>query len=123
MRGTKVLIVEDEALIAAGLEVFLEDNGFEVVGWALNGGEAIDFADRCRPDIALVDIQLKNDADGIDLAARLQREFGTTIVFLTAQTDTATRERASAVTHLAYLRKPFESEQLLSVLRNSNAVS
>ncbi|WP_309085592.1 response regulator [Chelativorans sp.] len=117
MLPEKVLIVEDEALVAAGLELFLEDHGFEIVGWALDGAEAMSLVTRRRPDVALVDIQLRRGEDGIELARTLHEEHGISIVFLTAQSDPATVERAKSVRHRAYIRKPYDEADLLAAIR------
>ncbi len=116
-----VLIVEDEALVATGIEMDLEDAGVEVVGWATHRAEALSLAAERRPTLALVDIQLRAGEDGVALAAELHAEHGVEIVFLTAQTDPATRDRAQAVPHRAYLRKPYNAEHLVATVRGELA--
>lgn len=113
----RVLIVEDEALIATDLEIVLEDAGIVVVGWATNGAEAKALAGEHCPDLALVDIQLKRGEDGLELAKELYACHGVRIVFLTAQSDPATVARAQTVTHHAYLTKPYSPSNLVAVVR------
>ena len=113
-----ILIVEDEALIATNLEMLLEENGYTVVGWATNVKEAQRAAEEHRPSTAIVDIQLRGGDDGIALAAEIRERFGIAIIFVTAQTDPATIERAKSVTHLAYINKPYSEQALLDALRS-----
>lgn len=117
----RVLIVEDEALVATGLEMDLEDAGVDVVGWATHRAEALSLAAERRPTLALVDIQLRGGEDGVALAAELHATHKVEIVFLTAQTDPVTRGRAQAVPHRAYLRKPYDVEQLVGTVRGERA--
>jgi CheY-like chemotaxis protein len=111
----RILIVEDEALVAAELEFTLEEAGFEVAGWATDSAEALALAESARPDLALVDIQLRGGDDGVALAQRLSA-LGLGIVFLSAQADPATVARAGAVPHRAYVRKPYRQEELFAAL-------
>lgn len=113
----RVLIVEDEAMVATGLEMDLEDADIEVVGWATHGAEALRLAAEHHPTVALVDIQLRAGDDGVAIAAELHARHQVEIVFLTAQTDPATQARARAVPHRAYLRKPYNPEHLVSAVR------
>ncbi|HXH52120.1 MAG TPA: response regulator [Sphingomicrobium sp.] len=112
----KALIVEDEALIATSLESILESAGCEVVGWATDCDEARALAAAHNPNFAIVDIQLRGGEDGIALAAELHEERGITIVFVTAQTDPVTVERAKSVPHHAYVSKPYTAERILTAL-------
>ena len=114
--GRTVLVIEDEALIAASLEFLLEDHGFQVTGWATNSAEAIRLAEASAPSAAVVDIQLRGGDDGVALAAELHRRFATEIVFVTAQTDPATMERARHVAHRAYIKKPYDEQAIVEAL-------
>jgi DNA-binding NarL/FixJ family response regulator len=111
-----VLIIEDEALIAANLEMILEDAGHLAVGWATNAEEALSLAAASTPRFAIVDIQLRNGDDGITVAAEIQERFGTQIVFVTAQTDPRTIARAKAIRHRAYVAKPYNGSTILKAL-------
>lgn len=119
MRRPTVLIVEDEALVATELELFLEDNGFDVSGWAMDCAGALEIVEGRVPECAVVDIQLRGGDDGIALARLLNDRFGIGILFLTAQSDAATMARAAAVRHHAYIRKPYDPARLLEALRAS----
>jgi len=115
----KILIVEDEALVATSLEMLLEDHGYDVVGWAVGHDDALAIAESHRPTVALVDIRLQDGDDGIALAGLLASRFDTAIIFLTAQSDPSTVARARAVRHRAYLRKPYDAGQVLGALREA----
>ena len=112
----KILIIEDEALLALELEAQLQDWGFDVIGWATNREEAVALAIDQAPELALVDIQLRGGDDGVQVAAELRASVGCDIVFLTAQSDAGTVERARAVPHRAYMRKPYRPHELLELL-------
>lgn len=112
-----VLIIEDEAVIATDIELLLIDAGVEVVGWATNAENARRLAEDNRPDVALVDIQLRRGEDGIELARELAERFEVQIIFLTAQSDPATVARAQGVNHLAYIGKPYSPANLLAVVQ------
>lgn len=111
-----VVIIEDEALIAANLEMLLEEAGCTVVGWAVDAAEAWALVEAHRPEVAIVDIQLRNGDDGIALAAELHERFATEVIFVTAQTDPATVARAKEVKHRAYVSKPYTPNTILSAL-------
>lgn len=109
------MIVEDEALIATNLEILLEGAGCTVIGWATESREAREIAESGRPEIAIVDIQLRDGDDGILLAAELH-EMGIEVIFVTAQSDSATISRARAVPHRAYVTKPYTMQRILAAL-------
>jgi CheY-like chemotaxis protein len=111
-----VLIIEDEALIAANLEMILEDAGHHPAGWATNAAEAFELAQSRMPRFAIVDIQLRNGDDGVAVAAEIRERFGTQIIFVTAQTDPRTIARAKAVEHRAFVAKPYNRSAILAAL-------
>lgn len=111
-----VLIVEDEGLIAANLEMILEDAGWCVVGWATDAAEAFSIARSNPPRVAVVDVQLRNGDDGIALAAEMQERFGTEIIFVTAQTDPRTVSRARSIKHRAFVGKPYTRSAIIAAL-------
>ena len=112
----RVLIVEDEMLIALLIQDTLLRAGAEVVGTASAAGEALELAAASPPAFALVDIKLKGGADGIELARRLHERFGTEIVFLSGSKDPETRARAMAALPRAFVGKPFQPADLLRAL-------
>ncbi len=114
--GAKILVVEDEWLVAQGLKENLKDLGHEVVGLAASGEEALHLAEAHRPDLVLMDILLKGSQDGIEVAEQLRHRFEAPVVFLTAYADAQTLERAKMVEPLGYILKPFELRELRSAI-------
>jgi CheY-like chemotaxis protein len=112
MAGEKILIVEDEAVVARDLEQTLERLGYEVTGVALFAAEAVGKTAETRPDLVLMDISLQGDRDGVQAAEVINQRFGTPIVFLTAHTDKATVARAQSAKPAGYLVKPFNPDRL-----------
>jgi len=109
---TTILIVEDEILVAKDIRRFLHGLEYEVVGIAASGEEAIRLAVETRPHLILMDIRLKGDMDGITAAERIRERFHTPIVFLTAQWDKTTRERAKGTGAYGYVLKPWVDREL-----------
>lgn len=112
MGKVKVLIVEDEAIIADDIYDTLEELGYEVIEPANNFTEAIEKIESTKPDIAILDIQLSGKKNGIDLATRINDIYNFPFIFLSSNTDKITLEEAKSVEPLAYLVKPFSKEEL-----------
>ena len=108
----RLLIVEDEAIVAMDLQQRLERLGHQVVGTAATGEAAIQRAEEVRPDITLMDIRLKGEMDGVTAAAEIDRRFGTPVVFLTAHSDAQTVQRAAAAEPFGYILKPVDDREL-----------
>jgi CheY-like chemotaxis protein len=111
----RVLIVEDEALVAMELRGLLEEAGYEIVGWASSAPAAVAESRRFAPDLVLMDITLEEGGDGVAAADRIRQELGIPSVFVSANSDRATIERARNV-GVAYVRKPYDSQQLLTTV-------
>ncbi|MEM9887199.1 MAG: response regulator [Bacteroidota bacterium] len=94
MKNIKILIVEDEMIIAAKISLHLEQLGYEVAGIIPRGEEAVLHCREHRPDILLLDINLKGLIDGIESAQVIQKEMDIPIIYLTANADEATFNRA-----------------------------
>ena len=108
----KILIVEDEMLIAANIAIQLETLGYEVAGIIPRGEEAIKSVQHEKPDLVLMDINLKGELDGIETAIRMQQEDAIPIIYLTANSDDAHFNRAKATSPYAFLSKPFKKLDL-----------
>lgn len=108
----RVMIVEDEALIACDLERRLDRLGFESVGMADNRDDALDLFRTMHPDLVLMDISIKGPVDGIDTARAMLDFADTAVVFLTAYADNATVARASELSPYGYIAKPFDDRTL-----------
>ncbi|MFT5928514.1 MAG: hydrogenase-4 transcriptional activator, partial [Candidatus Azotimanducaceae bacterium] len=111
LQNKKILIIEDEALVARELRSRLIRMGCEVVGIAY-GREAIELAKRTQPDLLLTDIHLKDGEDGIEMARTIQAERDVPVVFLTAYSDDATVSRAKEVAPYGYIIKPVDNREL-----------
>lgn len=108
-----ILIVEDEGIVALGLEDTLQLEGYHVCGIADNGKTALRIMEEEAIDLVLLDIQLKGDWDGIETARRLTAVKDVPFIYLTAFSDSETLERAKETTPAAYLIKPYQSRNLL----------
>jgi DNA-binding NarL/FixJ family response regulator len=115
MTSRRVMIVEDESLVAEDLQTCLAKSGFDVVGIADCAESARRLANAASPDLALLDIRLKGTEDGIDIAEHLRRErIG--FVYLTSHADAATLARARTTEPLGYVLKPFDAREMVPVL-------
>lgn len=112
----KVLIVEDEALIARDLEATLEDMGYAITGLVASSREALESASEHCPDVALMDIRLRGEPDGIETASVLRERFRVPVVYVTAHADDETLERAAHTRPYGYLVKPFKAAEVKSVI-------
>jgi DNA-binding LytR/AlgR family response regulator len=112
----KILVVEDEMIIAAKVSMFLTELGYEVTAIIPRAEEALLQLDENPPDIALLDIRLKGEMDGVALAQVLRLEYQIPVVFLTANTDEATFNRAREAHPYAFLAKPFKKLDLQRAL-------
>jgi two-component system, cell cycle sensor histidine kinase and response regulator CckA len=108
----RLLIVEDEAIVAMDLQQRLERLGHQVVGTAATGEAAIRRAGETRPDVTLMDIRLKGQMDGVAAAAEIDRRFDTPVVFLTAHSDAQTVQRAAGAEPFGYIVKPVDDREL-----------
>lgn len=112
MEKIKILVVEDQKIIAKDLAGLLTSWDYQVVGTCATGEEALKLFMTEEPDIALVDIQLLGFMDGITVVERFNAMRPIPIVYLTAQADSKTVERAKASSPAAYLLKPFDERTL-----------
>ncbi|NCT59356.1 MAG: response regulator, partial [Flavobacteriia bacterium] len=113
MSSNKFLIIEDDTIISATIKVTLEKNNIVVVGIAKNFENAMTLINSTKPDVCLIDIQLKGKFDGIDLAKELDK-IKIPYFYLTAQTDPLTLNEVHKTNPLGYLVKPFTSKGLWS---------
>lgn len=108
----KILVVEDERIIASGIKKDLESMGYAVADIASSGLQAIDIAGMEKPDLVLMDIVLKGDMDGIEAAHEIINRFNIPIIYLTAYADEEILERAMITEPYGYLIKPFNDSEL-----------
>jgi len=115
--GNRILIVEDEFLIASQIELALTDAGFDVVGTASTGKQALQLAQARLPTLAVMDIHLAGDRDGIDTAIELFQAHGIRCVFASAYSDQEARSRAAPASPLGWLQKPYTMSSLTAMVR------
>ena len=116
MSPIKILIVEDEMIIAEDMADALSNLGYEVTGIVASGDEAIEKAATNYPDIVIMDINLQGDIDGVEAAQKIRNSQNIPVVFLTAYADQTTLERAKATEPFAYLLKPFQERELKTTI-------
>lgn len=109
-------IVEDDMIIAGALSEMLSEIGYNVPDNATRYSEAIELIENEKPDLLLLDIHLVGQMDGIDLADTVRKKFQIPFIFLTANLDSSTVERAKQVHPSAYLAKPVTKDQLYSAI-------
>ena len=116
MSAARILVVEDEAIVAEDLRDLLEGLRYEVAAVVPSGCEAIAKAVELRPDLVLMDIKLKGAMEGIEAAVKIREQTGPPVVFLTAFADERTLERAKAACPYGYLIKPFDQRTLRATI-------
>ena len=94
MAKTKIMVVEDEAIVALDIQSKLESKGYEVPAVVSTGEDAVQKAGETRPDMVLMDIQLEGEMDGVEAAAQIRSNFEIPVVYLTAFSDEKTLQRA-----------------------------
>jgi signal transduction histidine kinase len=112
----RVVIVEDERLVARDIAQILQDEGYVICAIASDGETAIKNILDSSPDLVLLDIRIKGEIDGIDVAKFIQSFCDIPLVYLSAFSDTETLKRAQLTNPMGYVVKPFRSEQLLSTI-------
>lgn len=109
---TRILIVEDDMIIAANISLQLSKLGYEVTGIESRGEEAVSHALENQPDIILMDIQLKGKINGIDAAKLIQQKAAIPLIYLTANSDDASFQKAKETKPYAFISKPFNKLNL-----------
>src|SRR2546430_579290 len=112
LTGLRILIVEDEAIIAEELRERLEQRGIKVIGIADSAEVAVETAAKMRPDLVLMDIQIRGRKDGIWTASEIRHRIDVPVVYLTAHSDRATLDRAKDTAPFGYVLKPFREREL-----------
>lgn len=113
----KILIVEDEIIVALGIKKVLELNNFQVIGIAKSSLEALSFFMLDAPDLILMDINIEGNIDGVSTASEINSRYGTPIIFLTAQHDDVTLKRAKKASPHSFIVKPFNEKDLITNIR------
>jgi PAS domain S-box-containing protein len=116
MARAQVLIVEDEALVARGIQDKLKELGYSVAAVVDSGVAAVEAAGELQPDLVLMDIRLRGEMDGIEAAAQIGDRFDIPIIYLTAYSDDETLQRAKVTEPFGYIVKPFRAGELHSLV-------
>lgn len=117
MEKTRILVAEDNKIIALEIRERLEELGFKVIALVKTGEEAIEASGKTRPDLILMDIKLGSDMDGIEAAGKINELMDCPIVYLTAYADEVTVERAKLTMPYGYIVKPLDERELKSVIQ------
>ena len=112
----KILIIEDEMIIAANISLQLTNLGYDVTGIIPRGEEALFHIEQNFPDIILMDINLKGDLDGVEIATLIQKSYKIPIIYLTANSDEVNFNRAKATNPYGFIAKPFKKLDLQRVI-------
>ena len=116
MSEVRVLIVEDEPVIAENISMYLNNNNFVVSGIAYDDQDALHELSHNTPDAVLLDINLDSDNDGIDLANKIKSDFRIPFIFLTSYADREILNRAKTTEPWGYIVKPFNEKTILASL-------
>ncbi len=112
MVSTKILVVEDERIVALDIKSSLENLGYAVPAIASSGEAALKKVAETQPDLVLMDINLKGDMDGVETAEKVRANFNIPVIYLTAYADNNTLQRAKVTEPFGYILKPFEEKEL-----------
>jgi PAS domain S-box-containing protein len=116
MAGARILVVEDERIVAEDIQDILRSLGHSVCGVASSGEEAVEKAGETRPDLVLMDIMLDGTMDGVEAAEQISAPLDIPVVYLTAYADDSTLERAKLTSPYGYVLKPFEERDVHSAI-------
>ncbi|MBD2103039.1 ATP-binding protein [Leptolyngbya sp. FACHB-261] len=112
MANVKILIVEDERIVAKGIEKSLKKLDYIVIGSVASGEEAVRKAAETQPDLILMDVRLRGNLDGIEAAEQIRANFDIPVIYLTAYADENTLQRAKLTEPFGYIVKPFDERDL-----------
>jgi DNA-binding NarL/FixJ family response regulator len=112
----RLIIADDEVIISTQLDEFLSTKGFDIVGIATSGVQAVAMAKELRPDLILMDIVMPGELDGIAAASKINRDLKIPVIFLTAYADEEMIQRAKHIGPFAYVLKPIQEQQILAAI-------
>ena len=116
MNNTKILIIEDETIVALDIKRIVNSLGYEVTDTVTNFESAINSVEKNRPDIILSDINLNSDKNGIDIIETIQKKDFIPTIYITAYSDELTIQRAIKTNPMGYILKPFRKDDIKSAL-------
>ena len=112
MNKTRILVVEDESIVAKDIQKTLEKLGYEVPATASSAASAYEKLEQIEPDLVFLDIKLKGEEDGIHIAAHIKEKYNIPVIFLTSYVDQETLDRAKVTEPYGYIVKPFNESDL-----------
>ena len=112
-----ILVVEDDSIEAMDIKRTLESAGFSIPEIATTGQRALEILSDFKPDIILMDIILKGEENGIEIAEIIKNKYGIPVIYLTAHSEVSTVEMAKLTAPYAYLIKPFDTEELIRTIK------
>lgn len=113
----RILVVEDDPVVALDIKKKLESLGYSIAGISETGPSALESMDRAIPDLVVMDVRLRGDMDGIDTALIVQKDYSVPVVYVTGQSDPGTLDRIQNSHPFGFLLKPFEARELDTVIR------
>jgi PAS domain S-box-containing protein len=117
MEKTRVMVVEDESIVAMDIKMSLQNMGYDVPAIVSSGNNAIEQARKIRPDLVLMDIVLRGTLNGIDAAGRIRSHLNIPVIYLTAYADEKILEQAKITEPAGYIIKPFHDKELHSIIK------
>ena len=116
MPRASILVVDDEQIVAADICNKLTGAGFTVAGVAASGQQAVELAEQTKPDLALMDIVMPGDMDGVEAARRLRAKLGIPVIYMGSNSDDSVLGRAKDTEPLGYILKPYADRQLITTI-------
>ena len=119
MLTARILVVEDEGIVAFDIQNQLEEIGYAMIAVACSGEEAVNKAVSFTPDLLLMDINLKGEMDGVEAASIIRTHSNIPVIYLTAHADENTLFRAKMTEPSGYIVKPFEAKDLATAVKTT----
>jgi len=117
MRKIKILIIEDEVIVAKDIAYYLTELGCEIMGILVEGEYVMPFLKNEKPDIVLMDISLKGEQNGIQTVHLIKEQYDIPVIYLTANTDDRSFELAKATKPFGFVEKPFKPKRLVRTVQ------
>jgi len=119
MENPKILVVEDEIIIAIDLKMRLENLGYHVSDIAVNAKDAINKTGKYNPDLVLMDILLNGEIDGIETAQQIRKLYNIPFIYVTGSYDNTILERAKITEPSGFIKKPFDNTEIQNAIQNA----
>lgn len=117
----KILIVEDEIIVAMEIEFALKSKGYSVIGKAPTSEKAIELAQKFLPDVILMDVNIKGNSDGIGTSREILKHYQPAIIFISAYTDSETINKMKTIQPHYFLPKPYSQNELIGIITKATS--